>query len=190
MIEPETNIIAFKPRTNVAHHPKSLMERIYAAGSLSIRADDRATKMAATMLQALGFLVIEEILDQAARRLSLPPDVIRERNFYRPGDSTHYGQTVKDADRIQTIWRQLKTSSEFDRRRSEIERFNESHVHQKRGLAAKDTVQPALVRVLSARGGRDSRVCRACPRKHAGEGGPHVARRSEPLCLCLSPQAR
>jgi len=30
MIEPETNIIAFKPRTNVAHHPKSLMERIYA----------------------------------------------------------------------------------------------------------------------------------------------------------------
>ena len=82
-----------------------------------------------------GMVVIEEILDQAARRLSLPPDVIRERNFYRPGDSTHYGQTVKDADRIQNIWRQLKTSSEFDRRRSEIERFNESHVHQKRGLA-------------------------------------------------------
>jgi hypothetical protein len=70
MIEPETNIIAFKPRTNVAHHPKSLMERIYAAGSLSIRADDRATKMAATMLQALGFLVIEEILaDGTPRRL-------------------------------------------------------------------------------------------------------------------------
>ena len=70
MIEPETNIVAFKPRTNVAHHPKSLMERIYAAGSLSIRADDRATKMAATMLQALGFLVIEEILaDGTPRRL-------------------------------------------------------------------------------------------------------------------------
>ena len=70
MIEPETNIVAFKPRTSVAHHPKSLMERIYAAGSLSIRADDRATKMAATMLQALGFLVIEEILaDGTPRRL-------------------------------------------------------------------------------------------------------------------------
>ena len=70
MIEPETNIIAFKPRTNVAHHSKSLMERIYAAGSLSIRADDRATKTAAVMLQALGFLVIEEILaDGTPRRL-------------------------------------------------------------------------------------------------------------------------
>ncbi|WP_201835117.1 hypothetical protein [Microvirga zambiensis] len=70
MLEPETNVIAFKPRTAVAHHPKSLMERIYAAGSLSLRADDRATKTAALMLQALGFLVIEEILaDGTPRRL-------------------------------------------------------------------------------------------------------------------------
>ena len=70
MIEPETNVVAFKPRKAVAHHPKSLMERIYAAGSLSIRADDRATKMAAVMLQALGFLVVEEILaDGTPRRL-------------------------------------------------------------------------------------------------------------------------
>ena len=62
MIESEPNVVAFKPRKPVTHHPRSLMERIYAAGSLSIRADDRATKMAAVMLQALGFLVIEEIL--------------------------------------------------------------------------------------------------------------------------------
>src|SRR6202034_627718 len=32
-----------------------------------------------------GMLVIEEILDQAARRLGLPPDVGRERNFHRDG---------------------------------------------------------------------------------------------------------
>jgi hypothetical protein len=71
MIEPEPNVVAFKPRKPVTHHPRSLMERIYAAGSLSIRADDRATKMAAIMLQALGFLVIEEILaDGTPRRLN------------------------------------------------------------------------------------------------------------------------
>ncbi|MFC1458386.1 hypothetical protein [Microvirga arabica] len=70
MLEPETNIVAFKPRAAVVHHPKSLMERVYAAGSLSLRADDRATKAAAVMLQALGFLVIEEITaDGAPRRL-------------------------------------------------------------------------------------------------------------------------
>jgi len=61
--------------------------------------------------------------------------VVRERNFYQEGDSTHYGQTVKDAGRIETIWGQLKESSQFDRRRQEIERFNERNVHRKRGLA-------------------------------------------------------
>ena len=70
MFQPETNVVAFKPRSSVAHHPKSLMERVYAAGSLSLRADDPATKTAAVMLQALGFLVIEEILaDGTPRRL-------------------------------------------------------------------------------------------------------------------------
>jgi hypothetical protein len=28
MIEPETNVVAFKPRAAVTHHPKSLMERV------------------------------------------------------------------------------------------------------------------------------------------------------------------
>src|SRR5215471_18590115 len=82
-----------------------------------------------------GMVVIEEILDQAARRLGLPPELIRERNFYREGDTTHYGQTVKDAGRIAAIWSQLKDSSEFDRRRRGIQRFNEAHTHQKRGIA-------------------------------------------------------
>jgi xanthine dehydrogenase large subunit len=82
-----------------------------------------------------GMLVIEEILDQAARRLALPSDVVRERNFYREGDRTHYGQVVKDAGRIHNIWRQLKASSEFDRRRMEIGRFNQRSLHHKRGLA-------------------------------------------------------
>ena len=31
-----------------------------------------------------------------------PPDLVRERNFYREGDTTHYGQPVKDAGRIAT----------------------------------------------------------------------------------------
>jgi xanthine dehydrogenase large subunit len=82
-----------------------------------------------------GMLVIEDILDQAARRLSLPPEVVRERNFYRDGDITHYGQPVKDAGRIATIWKSLLVSSEFARRRREINAFNARHPHLKRGLA-------------------------------------------------------
>ncbi len=82
-----------------------------------------------------GMLVIEDIMDQAARRLRLPPEVVRERNFYREGDVTHYGQTVKDAGRIQTIWTQLLQSSAFEERRAAIQRFNAEQAHRKRGLA-------------------------------------------------------
>jgi xanthine dehydrogenase large subunit len=82
-----------------------------------------------------GMLVIEDILAQAAQRLGVRPDVIRERNFYRDGDTTHYGERVRDAARIATIWTRLKTTSEFERRRAEIERLNARSPHQKRGLA-------------------------------------------------------
>src|SRR6185436_7290352 len=53
-----------------------------------------------------GMLVIEEILDRVARRLGLPPELIRQRNLYHgAGDTntTHYGQEIED-NRIQTIW--------------------------------------------------------------------------------------
>jgi xanthine dehydrogenase large subunit len=82
-----------------------------------------------------GMIVIEEIMDQAARRLGLAPEVVRECNFYREGDATHYGQTVKHASRMQTIWQNLMASSSFGSRREEITQFNESHRHVKRGLA-------------------------------------------------------
>jgi len=82
-----------------------------------------------------GMLVIEDILDRAARRLSLPPEVVRQRNFYRDGQTTHYGQTVKDAWRIQTIWHELQETSRFTARREAAARFNAEHAHRKRGIA-------------------------------------------------------
>ncbi len=47
-----------------------------------------------------GMLAIEDILDRIARTLGMAPHIVRERNFYRPGDLTHYEQPVKDAARI------------------------------------------------------------------------------------------
>src|ERR1019366_1355908 len=82
-----------------------------------------------------GMLVIEDILDRIARTLKLDPAVVRERNFYREGDVTHYGQPVKDASRMQRIWDQLKQSSDFNARREAIAEFNAANVHAKRGLA-------------------------------------------------------
>ena len=82
-----------------------------------------------------GMVVIEEILDRAARELGLPPETVRERNLYQEGDTAPYGQPIKDAQRIHTIWRDLKQSSSFDARRAEINWFNAGSPHAKRGLA-------------------------------------------------------
>ncbi len=50
----------------------------------------RTHKTSQTAFRGFGgpqaMLVIEEILSQAAQRLSLPADVVRERNLYREGD--------------------------------------------------------------------------------------------------------
>jgi xanthine dehydrogenase molybdopterin-binding subunit B len=84
-----------------------------------------------------GMLVIEEILDRVARRLGLPPEVVRERNLYHgtgETNTTHYGQLIED-NRIQTIWRGLKGSAEVERRRVETAQWNAAHAHAKRGIA-------------------------------------------------------
>jgi xanthine dehydrogenase large subunit len=82
-----------------------------------------------------GMLVVEEMLARAAAALSLPAHVVRERNFYREGDTTHYGQRVEQAGRIGEIWTRLKDTSRFDDRREVVAEFNARSTHVKRGLA-------------------------------------------------------
>ena len=84
-----------------------------------------------------GMLVIEEILDRIARRLGLAPEVVRERNLYRAKGETNttpYGQEIGD-NRLQTIWRELKQSSQLARRRREMAKWNGKNPHRKRGIA-------------------------------------------------------
>ncbi|HEY8432090.1 MAG TPA: xanthine dehydrogenase molybdopterin binding subunit, partial [Sandaracinaceae bacterium] len=82
-----------------------------------------------------GMIMIEDAIDRVARVLALPPHVVRERNFYREGHTTHYEQPVTQADRIERIWRDLKASAEYERRFAEIEAFNAASEHRKRGIA-------------------------------------------------------
>jgi xanthine dehydrogenase large subunit len=82
-----------------------------------------------------GMLVIEDILARVAGVLGLPAHEVRARNFYAPGDTTHYAQPVRDADRITRIWSELLLRSDFEPRASAVERWNAAHAHKKRGLA-------------------------------------------------------
>lgn len=86
-----------------------------------------------------GMLVIEDILDRIARHTGLPPEVVRERNLYHghgETQTTHYGQLLED-DRIQRVWNQLKSTSDFHQRRAAVRRWNDLQGTKplRRGLA-------------------------------------------------------
>ncbi|HEX8280991.1 MAG TPA: molybdopterin cofactor-binding domain-containing protein, partial [Chthoniobacterales bacterium] len=84
-----------------------------------------------------GMLVMEEIMDRIARELGLPPELVRERNLYRGNgetNTTHYGQEIED-NRIQRIWGELLSSSDFTARRDALRAWNAEHANRKRGLA-------------------------------------------------------
>jgi xanthine dehydrogenase large subunit len=82
-----------------------------------------------------GVFLIEDVLGRAAPALGIDPLELRRRNFYRAGQSTPYGQLVKDPERMPAIWDQVRADSDIDRRRVEIAEFNAQHEHVKRGIA-------------------------------------------------------
>ncbi|MEM9079244.1 MAG: xanthine dehydrogenase molybdopterin binding subunit [Verrucomicrobiota bacterium] len=84
-----------------------------------------------------GMLVIEEIVGQVASRLQLPPEQVREHNFYHgtgETSTTHYGELI-EGNRLPLLWQPLLESSDFHSRRSEIDHWNAAHPNRKRGLA-------------------------------------------------------
>ena len=84
-----------------------------------------------------GMLVIEEIIARIANKLALPPEDVRQRNFYHGSgetNTTHYGEEI-EGNRIARIWGELLASSEFKIRRATINRWNADSPNIKRGLA-------------------------------------------------------
>ena len=67
-----------RPRTQSLSWPdqKNLMEAVYAAGSLPIRAEEREAKAMAARLQLYGFVVIEEIQPDGSARALRPSQAV------------------------------------------------------------------------------------------------------------------
>ncbi|WKV70466.1 xanthine dehydrogenase molybdopterin binding subunit [Streptomyces sp. PCS3-D2] len=82
-----------------------------------------------------GMLVIEDIMGRCAPLLGLDPMELRERNFYRPGHATPYGQRVLHPERISTVWHQVRGDARITERQAGIAAFNAAHPHTKRALA-------------------------------------------------------
>ena len=82
-----------------------------------------------------GMVVIEEVFNQAAAKLGIEPAALRKRNFYGPDTGTEapYGQSLNHI-RLERIFDELMQSSDYEVRRTEIERFNAEHKYVKRGI--------------------------------------------------------
>lgn len=83
-----------------------------------------------------GMAVIETVIDRIARFLKKDAAEIRHKNFYGMNDRnvTHYGETVEN-NRLFLIYDQLMKSSEYEKRRKEVDRFNAESEFYKKGLA-------------------------------------------------------
>ena len=84
-----------------------------------------------------GMVVIEDIIARIALHLQLPPELVRQRNFYHGSgetNTTHYGEHIEN-NRLDRIWSELLASSDFAQRQSDIAHWNTTHPHTKRGLA-------------------------------------------------------
>lgn len=84
-----------------------------------------------------GMVTIEDVIDRIARKLNLPPEAIRERNFYYgegETNTTHYNQEIFD-NRIARVWDEVKANANFAERKIAIKQFNQNNPYKKRGLA-------------------------------------------------------
>jgi len=82
-----------------------------------------------------GMFVIEDILGRCAPALGLDAATLRRQNFYSPGQATPYGQPVRHAERLVTVWNQLAETSDFETRTQQIASYNAAHPNTKRALA-------------------------------------------------------
>ncbi|MCA9835674.1 MAG: xanthine dehydrogenase molybdopterin binding subunit [Trueperaceae bacterium] len=81
-----------------------------------------------------GMVIIEDIMARVAGYLGIEPEVLREQNFYKDGDETHYGQQLQDV-RLARVWSELKESSGFETQKAAINTFNQRNQLLKRGIA-------------------------------------------------------
>lgn len=89
-----------------------------------------------------GMFGIETVIDDIARQLGKDPLDVRLANLYRhPAESgdalsltTPYNQPIEDWVGDQVI-AQVQAESRYRERRAEVQRFNQTHPHRRKGLA-------------------------------------------------------
>jgi xanthine dehydrogenase/oxidase len=81
-----------------------------------------------------GMFISEQYMEEIADRLNMSVEHLREVNFYKPNEITHFNQELKDWH-VPIMWKQLKDESEYESRRKTTEEFNKVNKWRKRGLS-------------------------------------------------------
>lgn len=83
-----------------------------------------------------GIAVIETVIDRIARFLKKDSSEIRYKNLYQSSknNTTHYGEEVEN-NRLQIIYDRIIKSSDYKKRREEVNSFNSKNEFEKKGLA-------------------------------------------------------
>ena len=81
-----------------------------------------------------GMFIAESYMSEVADRLGMPVEKLREINFYKPEEPTHFNQPLTDWH-VPLMYSQVLEESKYDARREAITRFNKEQKWRKRGLA-------------------------------------------------------
>jgi xanthine dehydrogenase/oxidase len=81
-----------------------------------------------------GIFISESYMEEIADRLDIPVERLREINFYKPNEETHFNQSLKDWH-VPTMYKQVLDETNYEERREAVTKFNASHKWKKRGLS-------------------------------------------------------
>ncbi|GMG24023.1 unnamed protein product [Ambrosiozyma monospora] len=84
-----------------------------------------------------GFYAVESIINRFAEELGIDPEVIRQKNYYKPciGQTFHFKQDVTEDIQIKELVKQNLEECKYDQLKAEVEEFNSKSKWIKRGIA-------------------------------------------------------
>jgi xanthine dehydrogenase/oxidase len=81
-----------------------------------------------------GMFIAESFIEEVADRLNIPVERLREINFYKPNEETHFNQSLKDWH-VPLMYKNVQEESCYEARREVVTKYNKEHKWKKRGLA-------------------------------------------------------